>query len=341
MKHYKRIMYILGLVIIVSLGFFFTKNIKSTNFQSISELPIINDSPKLKETDFLINQLITESLHNVDIHATSAILINAENGDILYRKNIDEQLPIASMSKMMTELIVLDAIEEEIIAWEDTIPISEYSFTISNTPGLSSIPLHKNELYTIHDLFMAMAIQSANEASIALAEATYGSEKEFVVKMNEKAKQLGLTQTRFVNTTGLSNEDLEGFYSTGEQNDSNEMSAKDVATLAKHLIDQYPEIIDITSMPTFEFQGETFSNTNWMLPELVDKSTEYTGYDVSFSGVDGIKTGFIDEAGYCFTGTVVIDNIRFISVVMGTSEIQDRFLETKKMYEAVSEWLQK
>src|SRR5690625_734060 len=321
MKQYKRIIFILGLVIVVSFGFFLTKNIKSTTFQPISKLSIINYSPKLKETDILTNQLITETLHNTDINAVAAILINAENGEILYGKNIYKQLPIASMSKMMTELIVLDAIEKKIIAWDDPVPISDYSFTISNTPGLSSIPLQQSELYTIRDLFMAAAILSANDASIALAEATYGSEKKFVANMNNKAKQLGLMQTQFVNTTGLSNKDLGEFYSTGELNDSNEMSAKDVATLAKHLIDEYPEIIDITSMPTFDFQGETFSNTNWMLPEFVDKSVDYTRFDVGFSGVDGIKTGFIDEAGYCFTGTVVIDNIRFISVVMGTSEI--------------------
>src|SRR5690625_5032094 len=232
MKHYKRIIFIIGLVFVVSFGVFFTIHSKSANFQSTAELPLLNYSPKLKETDFLINQLIIESLNNVEINAESAILINAENGDILYEKNIDEQLPIASMSKMMTELIVLDAIDEGIIAWDDTVSISDYPFTISKIPGLSSIPLDQNERYTIHDLFMAMAIQSANEASIALAEATYGSEEEFVVNMNKKAEQLDLTQSRFVNTTGLSNEDIEGFYSTGERNDSNEMSAKDVATLS-------------------------------------------------------------------------------------------------------------
>src|SRR5690625_2360400 len=170
MKQYKRIIFILGLVIVVSFGFFLTKNIKSTTFQPISKLSIINYSPKLKETDILTNQLITETLHNTDINAVAAILINAENGEILYGKNIYKQLPIASMSKMMTELIILDDIEKKIIACDDIVSISEYAFIILNRPGLSSIALQQPELYTIRNSLNEVDILSANDASNGLAE---------------------------------------------------------------------------------------------------------------------------------------------------------------------------
>src|SRR5699024_8715692 len=140
------------------------------------------------------------------------------------------------MSKIMSELLVLEAIDDGIIHWKDEIQISEYAFTISNQPGFASVKLKKDKTYTVRELFYAMAIQSANGAAIALAEAVSGSEKEFVTSMNEKAKQLGLNDTVFVNSTGLTNHDLNGYYSTGSVDDTNKMSANDLAILAQTII---------------------------------------------------------------------------------------------------------
>lgn len=175
-----------------------------------------------------------------------------------------------------------------------------------------------------------MVIHSANGATIALAETVAGSEKDFVIMMNEKANLLGLTQSTFVNTTGLSNSDLGNFYSTGSSQDTNSMSARDVAMLAKHLIEQFPEVLDVVKEPKVTLGQQTFSNTNWMLPDNNQAN-------VSYEGVDGLKTGFTYEAGYCFAGTVKKDDLRLISVVMGASTKVTRFSETKRLYEAVYE----
>ncbi len=282
-----------------------------------------------------------KALPNLGLQAEAAILIHAEDGDILYDKNIDQSLPIASMSKIMSELLLLEAIEKGQIDWEDTVPISDYAYTISNHPGFASVLLEQNRDYTVRELFHAMAIRSANGATIALAEAVSGTEQDFVVLMNDKARQLGLEDTYIVNSTGLSNNDLGDFHSTGSPHDSNTMSASDLSKLAMYVIDQFPELLDIAKEPEFHFKGETYTNSNWMLPESKGDYLETMAEDVHFDGVDGLKTGFTDVAGYCFTGTVTIDGERFISVVMGTANMGDRFLETKILYDALSDQLNK
>ncbi len=288
------------------------------------------------DRDFIMNLkeiqdgFFIEPLPELGIQAKSVILINTQNGDILYNKNIDQSLPVASMSKIMTELIVLEAIRENKISWNTAVSISDYVYAISNHPGFASVQLKKGKSYTVRELFDAMVIHSANGAAIALAETVAGSEKDFVRMMNEKAKQLGLTHSNFVNTTGLSNSDLGNFYSTGSSEDTNTMSARDVAMLAMHLIEQFPEILDVVEEPKVTLDQETFSNTNWMLPDNNQAN-------VSYEGVDGLKTGFTNEAGYCFAGTVEKDDLRLVSVVMGAATKVTRFSETKRLYEAVFE----
>lgn len=280
---------------------------------------------------------VIEPISDINIEAEAAMLMNGITGDVLFDKNIHESLAVASMSKIMTELLVLEAIEEGKISWEDTVMISDYAFTISNHPGFASVHLQQDQDYTVQELFHAMAIRSANDATIALAELVSGSEKEFVMLMNKKAEQLELNDSYFVNSTGLTNEDLQNNHSTGSISDKNMMSAEDLAKLAKYIIDHYPQLLEITKMQEFIFQNETYTNSNWMLPGLqVDLIEE----DVTFEGVDGLKTGFTDDAGYGFTGTVQIKDIRFISVIIGTKEIENRFLETNILYDAVLQQLE-
>lgn len=272
---------------------------------------------------------------DVAVHAEAAILIYAGDGEPLFHKNSEKALPVASMSKVMSELLVLEAIANGAVDWEDIVPISDYAYAISNHPGFSSVLLKQGQDYTVRELFNAMVIRSANGATIALAEKVSGSEKEFVSQMNDKAKQLELAETDFVNSTGLSNMDLGDYYTVGSAGSMNIMSARDMANLVKYVIDHYPELLETTSMLEFDFQGETYSNSNWMLPDADIDYMLDIGLDATFAGVDGFKTGYIDEAGYCFTGTVTIEGERYISVVMGTPRLEDRFLETKMLYEAV------
>jgi len=192
--------------------------------------------------------------------------------------------------------------------------------------------LKKEKKFTIRELYEAMAIYSANGATISIAEAIAGSESKFVQMMNNKAKDLGLKNYKFVNSTGLNNRDLKGMHPEGTgPEDENVMSARSTAQLAAYLLRDYPEVLETTSITKKEFRtmpGE-MKNWNWMLPGLV------YGYE----GVDGLKTGTTDFAGYCFTGTAKRNDFRVITVVMnaknaqGQGDYKSRFDESKKMME--------
>lgn len=258
----------------------------------------------------------------LDISAEAAILLDAETGKILYEKNADTVLGVASMSKMMTEYIVLEAISEGKIEWDQTVQINEYVHNLSKAAGLSNVGLTQGENYTVKELYEAMAIFSGNAATVALAELVSGSEKNFVELMNKKAAELGMTDYTFVNASGLNNSNLLGVIPAGGQNDENVMSARDTAILAYRLLTDFPEVLETSSQPTLTFRdGEEYPNFNWMLPGLI----------FEYKGVDGLKTGSTDFAGYCFTATAERDGQRYISVVMKSSTKNERFTDTAKI----------
>ncbi|MGN1385381.1 MAG: D-alanyl-D-alanine carboxypeptidase family protein [Bacillus sp. (in: firmicutes)] len=258
----------------------------------------------------------------LDISAEAAILLDAETGKILYEKNADKVLGVASMSKMMTEYIVLEAISEGKIEWDQTVQINEYVHNLSKAAGLSNVGLTQGENYTVKELYEAMAIFSGNAATVALAELVSGSEKNFVELMNKKAAELGMTNYTFVNASGLNNSNLLGAIPAGGQNDENVMSARDTAILAYRLLTDFPEVLETSSQPTLTFRdGEEYPNFNWMLPGLI----------FEYKGVDGLKTGSTDFAGYCFTATAERDGQRYISVVMKSSTKNERFTDTAKI----------
>jgi D-alanyl-D-alanine carboxypeptidase (penicillin-binding protein 5/6) len=246
---------------------------------------------------------------------------------ILYEKESDTALPTASMTKMMTEYLVLEAINEGRVSWDQETGISDYVYKISQYRSLSNVPLRADGTYTVRELYEAMAIYSANGATIALAELVAGSETNFVKMMNDKGEELNLENYKFVNSTGLNNKDLLGLHPEGTGADEeNLMSAKATATLAFHLLNDYPEVLETASIPTKTFREGTddsidMLNWNSMLPGL---SSEY-------DGVDGLKTGSTNLAGYCFTGTAMKNGVRLITVVMKTDSQTARFVETKKL----------
>nr|WP_216366545.1 serine hydrolase [Geobacillus sp. BMUD] len=270
----------------------------------------------------------------LDIRADAAILVDAQTGRILYEKNIDTVLGIASMTKMMTEYLLLDAIKAKRVKWDQTYTPSDYVYRLSQDRALSNVPLRKDGKYTVRELYEAMAIYSANGATVAIAEIIAGSEKNFVKMMNDKAKELGLKDYKFVNATGLSNEDLKGFHPEGTStNEENVMSARSMAMLAYRLLKDHPEVLKTASIPHKMFREGTndeikMDNWNWMLPGLV------YGYE----GVDGLKTGYTEFAGNCFTGTAKRNGVRLISVVMnakdasGKTTKEARFKETEKLF---------
>ncbi|WP_214484758.1 serine hydrolase [Bacillus sp. SM2101] len=268
----------------------------------------------------------------LNIEADAAIVVEASTGKILYQKNIDTILGIASMTKMMTEYLLLEAIDQKKVTWDQEYPVSDYVYKISQDTGLSNVPLVQDGKYTVKELYEAMAIYSANGATIALAEVIAGSETEFVKMMNAKAKELGLKDYKFVNSTGLNNNSLYDMHPEGtSKSDENLMSARTTATLAYKLFNDFPEIINTASISKKVFREEgdypiQMANWNWMLPGLL----------YEYEGVDGIKTGFTDLAGYCFTSTAERDGMRYITVVMnaksnGKSIPEARFIETEKL----------
>ncbi|MBU8790889.1 D-alanyl-D-alanine carboxypeptidase [Oceanobacillus caeni] len=263
---------------------------------------------------------------SLDIDAEAAILVDFDTGKILYAKNENVLLPPASMTKMMTEYLVMEAIKEGKISWDTTTQISDYAYAISANTSLSGVGLVQNKQYTVKDLYQAMAINSDNATTIALAELVGGSETEFVKMMNQKAKELGL-ESKFVNASGLDNKDLEGNQPEGTSvEDLNLLTARSTAILAYNLIKDFPEVLEIASIPKTTFDGQEIDNWNRMLPhEGVNFKQFY------YEGVDGLKTGFTDSGGYNFTGTAVRNGQRLISVVMKSESEAQRFQQTSKL----------
>jgi D-alanyl-D-alanine carboxypeptidase len=270
------------------------------------------------------------------LQAKSAILVDYNSGQILYEKNADQVYPPASMTKMMTEYLVMQALHQGRLTWNTKVAISDYAYQISQNRGFSNVPLRKDYQYTVRELYEAMAIYSANGASIALAEKVGGSEKNFVSLMNQTAKKFGMTGARYINSSGLENVDLGKFASyggTSDKNARNELSARDLAKLAYHVIHDYPEALTISSIPLKNFTAGVNSpiqmvNWNYMLPGFGTNMNKY-----KYPGVDGLKTGHTDLAGYCFTGTVSKNGQRLISVVMGTTSDGQRFDQTRALFD--------
>nr|WP_230458986.1 serine hydrolase [Terrilactibacillus tamarindi] len=270
---------------------------------------------------------------HLNVNAKSAILIDANTGQILYEKNADKVLPPASMTKMMTEYLVMKALHSGKLTWNTKVSISDYVYKVSQNREYSNVPLRKDYQYTVKELYEAMAIYSANGATIALAEKIGGSEKNFVNLMNKTARQIGMEHAKYINSSGLENVDLGDDAPVGGPNDSNLLSPKDLAKLAYRIVTDYPEALKISSTPIKDFkagvdQPINMVNWNYMLPGFGQNMNQY-----KYQGVDGLKTGHTDLAGYCFTGTVNQNGHRLINVVFGTKSDGARFIETKKLFD--------
>ncbi|WP_420830489.1 D-alanyl-D-alanine carboxypeptidase family protein [Bacillus piscicola] len=236
--------------------------------------------------------------------ATAALIMEAETGQVLYNKNENEKLPPASMTKIMTMLLVMEALEEDVINLEDKVTTSERAASM----GGSQIFLEEGEQMTVEEMLKGIAIASANDASVAMAEHLEGTEKNFIKKMNEKAKELGLKHTHFQNTTGLPAED---HYTT----------AYDLAVMARALL-QYEKILAYTSVYE-DYLRKGTDKEFW----LVNTNRLVKHYD----GVDGLKTGYTKEAKYNVTTTAKKNGMRVITVLMGAETPKERNRQTTEM----------
>lgn len=276
---------------------------------------------------------MTKADTDLGLTVDAAILIDADSGKILYEQNADTPLGIASMTKMMTEYILLDAIKAGTVTWDQQYSVTDYTYKMSQNRALSNVPLRADGTYSIRELYEAMAIYSANAATVGIAETIAGTEADFIKLMNKKAEELGLEGYKFVNSTGLNNADLFGKHPAGTgAEDENVMPAKSVAKLAHHLLKDHPEVLETSQIEKKIFREGTddaieMENWNFMLPGLVYK----------YEGMDGLKTGTTNFAGYCFTGTAERNGTRLISVVMkavdenGVGSYEARFGATKTL----------
>lgn len=265
---------------------------------------------------------------NLQLEAKSAILIEASTEQVLYETNADQPMPPASMSKMMTEYLVMEAVKSGKISWDTIVSPSQYAVDVIGSGQL----IGPGEKYTVKDLFGAMSIYSANDATVALAELVGGgSEAEFVKMMNDTAKKFGFNEASFfINSTGLSRADLGKYSPPGTEPDTM-ITARDAAVLAHHIVTEHPEVLEYSSVPSKKFRETDKSpmiNWNWMLEGNKD-NVNFKPY--VYQGLDGLKTGHTDEAGYCFTGTASRNGMRLISVVMNTPSEAKRFRETQKL----------
>ena len=237
-------------------------------------------------------------------NAKSAIIMEASTGDILFEKNSYEKLPPASMTKIMTMLLIMENIENGNLSWGDEVTASENASSM----GGSQIFLEAGEVMSVKDMVKGIAIASGNDAAVAMAEKIAGTEEEFVKLMNNRAKELGLENTNFKNVTGL---EAENHYS----------SAHDMAVMARELI-KHEKILEFTG--TYEdYLRENTDKKFWLVN--TNKLVRF------YQGVDGLKTGYTGEAGYCLTSTMKRGNMRIITVVMNEPDSATRNSETVKM----------
>ena len=227
----------------------------------------------------------------------SAILIEEDSGKVLYEKNAHDRYAPASMTKIMSMILIMEEIEKGKLKWSDTLVASENAASM----GGSQIFLKANEKMSVKDLFKAVAIGSANDATVVFTEKISGTEKRFVDKMNEKVKSLGLKDTNFKNATGL---DEANHYS----------SAYDMAFMARELI-KHEKIFSFTTIYEDYLRQDT-DNKFW----LVNTNKLIKTYE----GADGLKTGYTKEAGYCLTATAKRNRMRLIGSIMGASESKIR-----------------
>lgn len=232
-----------------------------------------------------------------DIKAVSAILMDGSSGKVLFEKNADQRLPPASITKIMTMLLIMEAIDSGQISTDDIVTVSK---TAAIKTG-SHIFLAEGEQMSVNDLMKGIAVASGNDAAIAMAEYLYGTQEKFVEQMNKRAKELGMENTNFVNCNGL---DVDNHYS----------SARDVALMTLELL-KHPKIFDYTTiwMDTLRNGQFGLANTNKLIR--------------FYEGANGMKTGSTSKAGYCLSATAKRGDMQLIAVVMSSPSTKDRFAD--------------
>ena len=239
---------------------------------------------------------LTAAQPDLTFNCRAVCLIDQDTGTVLYEKNADQQMPIASITKVMTLLLTFEAIHDGRLTLDTLVPVSEHAYHM----GGSQIWLEPGEQFTLDEMIKAICVSSANDAAVAVAELVGGSEQGFVQMMNDRAAELGMTNTTFHNACGL---DTEGHLST----------ARDVAIMSRQILTTCPEVLHYTGIWTDTLRGGATQlvNTNKLLRR--------------YNGITGLKTGTTGGAGVCISASATRDGLNLIAVVLGAPSSKDRF----------------
>ena len=239
---------------------------------------------------------LTAAQPDLTLNCRAVCLIDQDTGTVLYEKNADQQMPIASITKVMTLLLTFEAVHDGRLTMDTPVPVSEHAYHM----GGSQIWLEPGEQFTLDEMIKAICVSSANDAAVAVAELVGGSEPAFVERMNARAAELGMEHTTFHNACGL---DTEGHLST----------ARDVAVMSCQILNTCPEVLHYTGIWTDTLRGGATQlvNTNKMLRR--------------YNGITGLKTGTTGGAGVCISASATRDGLNLIAVVLGAPSSKDRF----------------
>lgn len=259
---------------------------------------------------------------DLDLPVQSAIAVEADTGKILYEKDSDKVRDIGGLSTLLTTYLIFEAIHDKKLSLKDPIKVSEKALALNAIEGAGSIPMVADS-YTVEDLLTALLVGNSSTAALALAEKVGGSEEQFVKKMKQKLADWGIQSPHLINATGLNTYTING--NSEGKDDENQLSAYDIAVIAKHLLEDFPEVTKYTSKPTALFSNMQIENPNLMLEGMPNYRT----------GVDGLRVSNSSKGGISFASSTTQNGIHMITVVLGVDAVDGdpyaRFVATSSL----------
>lgn len=259
---------------------------------------------------------------DLDLPVQSAIAVEADTGKILYEKDSDKVRDIGGLSTLLTTYLIFEAIHDKKLSLKDPIKVSEKALALNAIEGAGSIPMVADS-YTVEDLLTALLVGNSSTAALALAEKVGGSEEQFVKKMKQKLADWGIQSPHLINATGLNSYTING--NSEGKDDENQLSAYDIAVIAKHLLEDFPEVTKYTSKPTALFSNMQIENPNLMLEGMPNYRT----------GVDGLRVSNSSKGGISFASSTTQNGIHMITVVLGVDAVDGdpyaRFVATSSL----------